>query len=201
MNSTDMAPAMELALCANFGSVAAWREGVVALDRVEGGGARLVFQPHDGRLVSQWAHEPLADGDMLILALPRPIAASLDGIAWGPAYERYQHAVEAASAACGATQDEAGGALLLDVRRAGVFEKAAALIPGARWFDPGEVSDWAATLPTDREVVVYCVYGHEVGRSTALRLRAAGVRARYLEGGIDAWQAAGRPVEAKEDKP
>ena len=41
------------------------------------------------------------------------------------------------------------------------------------------------------------VYGHEVGRSTAMRLRAMGLDARYLRGGFDGWQAAGRPVEAK----
>ena len=45
-----------------------------------------------------------------------------------------------------------------------------------------------------REVVVYCIYGHEVGRSTAMRLRAAGLNARYLRGGINDWQAAGRPL-------
>jgi Fe-Mn family superoxide dismutase len=28
--------------------------------------------------------------------------------------------------------------------------------------------------------------------ATALRLRAAGLKARYLRGGIEAWQAAGR---------
>jgi superoxide dismutase, Fe-Mn family len=46
--------------------------------------------------------------------------------------------------------------------------------------------------------MVYCVYGHEVGRSTAMRLRAAGVDARFLSGGIDGWKAAGRPLAAKQ---
>lgn len=41
------------------------------------------------------------------------------------------------------------------------------------------------------------IYGHEVGRATALRLRAAGLQARYLRGGFDGWQAAGRAVEPK----
>jgi Fe-Mn family superoxide dismutase len=209
MNPVEMTPAMELALRANFGSLAQWREAFVAMDRAQGergdkgGWMRLVFQPRDGRLVNQWAagDQAAGDGEGVILALRRPVDAGLDGIPWGQAYERYQHAVEAASQACGATQGEAGGALLLDVRRAGVFEKAAALIPGARWCDPGEVSTWAAALPKDRDVVVYCVYGHEVGRATALRLRAAGVRARYLEGGIDGWLAAGLPVQPKEVTP
>jgi Fe-Mn family superoxide dismutase len=44
-------------------------------------------------------------------------------------------------------------------------------------------------------VVVYCVYGHEVGRATAMRLRAAGVNARYLRGGIDGWVSAARPTQ------
>jgi superoxide dismutase, Fe-Mn family len=52
-------------------------------------------------------------------------------------------------------------------------------------------------LPKDSAVIVYCIYGHEVGRATALRLRSAGVNARFLEGGIDAWQSAGRAVMAK----
>jgi len=41
---------------------------------------------------------------------------------------------------------------------------------------------------------VYCVYGHEVGRSTALRLRAQGINARFLKGGIDEWQKANLPL-------
>jgi len=206
MDGTNMAPAMQLALRANFGGVAAWREAVVQMDRAQrdrGGALRLVFQPLDGRLVNQWGEgdEAAADGGVDILTVQRPVATALDRIDWASAYERYQHVVEAASAAYGASQYEAAGALLLDVRRAGVFEQAAALIPGARWCDPGEVSSWAATLPTDREVIVYCVYGHEVGRSTALRLRAAGVQARYLVGGIDGWQAAGRPLQSKDGAP
>jgi Fe-Mn family superoxide dismutase len=43
-------------------------------------------------------------------------------------------------------------------------------------------------------VLVYCVYGHEVGRSTAMRLRAGGLNARYLGGGIDGWQTEGRSL-------
>jgi Fe-Mn family superoxide dismutase len=102
--------------------------------------------------------------------------------------------VHAASEPFGAGQDELGDALLLDVRRAGMFEKARTMIPGARWCDPSAVASWSADLPASREVVVYCIYGHEVSRSTAMRLRAAGLNARYLRGGINDWQAAGRPV-------
>jgi superoxide dismutase, Fe-Mn family len=174
----------------------------------------LVFQPRDGTLVNQWAadHTHALAGGVPILALDMYehayhldfgaaagayVDAFMGNIDWAAAYQRYQHAVRAASEAFGAAHDEAANAMLLDVRRAGVFQQAGTLIPGARWCDPAAVATWAGELPTDREVIVYCVYGHEVGRATALRLRAAGVNARYLRGGIDGWQSAGRAVTGK----
>lgn len=90
-----------------------------------------------------------------------------------------------------------GEALLIDVRRAAVFEQASSMLPGASWADPAKVDEWAATLPPGREVIVYCVYGHEVSQNAALKLRAAGVNARFLAGGIDGWQKAGLAVQAK----
>lgn len=212
-----MAPAMALALAANFGSVDRWREEFAAMGKALGGGSGwvlLTFQPREGTLVNQWAadHTHALAGGTPILALDMYehayhldhgaaagayVDAFMENIDWAPVYERYQQAVHAASEPFGATQDEAAGSMLLDVRRAGVFDQATAMLPGARWFDPAAVDSWAAELPVDRELVVYCVYGHEVGRSTAMRLRAAGLNARYLRGGIDGWQAAGRPLEVK----
>ena len=125
------------------------------------------------------------------------VDAFMANIDWRAVYARYQVAVHAASEPFAATQDDVPNAVLLDVRRAGVYERAGALIPGARWCDPAAVDSWSRELPVDRELVVYCVYGHEVGRATALRLRAAGLKARYLRGGIDGWQKAGRAVEPK----
>ena len=93
--------------------------------------------------------------------------------------------------------DDLAGALLLDVRRTAAFEAAASVIPGSTWCDPATVAAWAGSLPAGRPVVVYCVYGHEVSQATAAHLRAAGLNARYLRGGIDAWQAAGLPVQPK----
>jgi Fe-Mn family superoxide dismutase len=113
-------------------------------------------------------------------------------------YARYAEAVHAAGEPFGAGQDAVEtSACLFDVRRAGVYQQAVSVIPGAQWRDPAAVGTWAADLPRDRAVLVYCVYGHEVSRVTALRLRAAGVNARYLQGGIDGWVAAGRPTSGK----
>lgn len=202
-----MQPPMQLALEANFGSVARWREGFVALvsNRDNNSGwLCLSFQPRAGTLVNRSYDDPkqaLAAG-VPILAMDASqhtaaIDAFVDSIAWAGVYSRYQAAVHAASETCAATADDIANAVVMDVRRAGAFEQASVMLPGAQWRDPAAVGVWAAGVPPDREVVVYCVYGHEVSRATALRLRAAGVNARYLSGGIDGWQAAGRPVSPK----
>ena len=193
-----MEPPMALALAANFGSVERWRDEFMAMGRAFGaepGGVRLVFQPRDGTLVNQRGGDPMqgASGGVPILSFD-VVDAFMRNVAWAAVYARYQAAVYAATESIGATADEAAAAVVVDVRRAGVFAQAATMLPGARWLDPAGVAGWAAELPSDREVLVYCVYGHEVGRSTALRLRAAGLNARYLRGGIDGWQTAGRPV-------
>lgn len=214
-----MTPAMELALQASFGSIGRWRDEFVAMGKALGGGSGwvlLVFQPRDGTLVNQWAadHTHALAGGVPIIALDmyehsyhmdfgaaagNYVDAYMENINWDAAYERYQLVVHGASEPYGATHDEVAGALVIDVRRAEVFGAAATRLAGARWHDPAMVDGWASSLPADREIVVYCVYGHEVGRATALRLRAAGLHARYLKGGFDGWQAAGRAVEAKGD--
>lgn len=213
-DGATMDPPMNLALAANFGSVERWRDEFIAMGRAFGGGSGwvlLTFQPREGTLVNQWCadHTHGLAGGVPVLALDMYehayhmdygaaatayVDAFMQNIAWAGVHARYQAAVHAATESIGATADEAAAAIVLDVRRAGVFEQAATMLPRARWFDPAEVGQWAAELPRDRELVVYCVYGHEVGRSTALRLRAAGLNARYLRGGIDGWQAAGRIV-------
>lgn len=209
-----MEPATTLMLQASFGSVERWRDEFRAMGQPLGGRSGwvlLVYQPRQGALVNQWAadHTQAAAGGVPILALGMDehachwdlgaaagarVDAFMANIDWAAVYGRYQQAVQAASAHLGAGQDQLANALVLDVRRAAVFEKATTMIPGARWCDPADVARWAAELPADRELVVYCVHGHEVSRATALRLRAAGLNARFLIGGIDAWQAAGRPL-------
>ena len=220
-DGVTMEPAMKLALDANFGSVERWREEFIAMGKSLGGGSGwvlLVFQPREGTLVNQWAadHTHTVAGGVPILALDMYehayhmdygaaagayVDAFMGNIDWAAVYGRYQRAVHGASEAFGASLDEVGGAVVLDVRRAGVFAQARTMIPGARWCDPAFAADWAAELPADRELVVYCVYGHEVGRATAMRLRAAGLNARYLRGGIDGWQAAGRPMVDRPQTP
>jgi rhodanese-related sulfurtransferase len=83
---------------------------------------------------------------------------------------------------------------LLDVRRRPALDADPGLIAGAVWQDPEQVGAWAAGLRQDVPVVAYCVHGHEVSRGVVDRLRALGIDAALLEGGIEAWKAAGGRV-------
>ncbi len=220
-DSAPMVPAMALALSASFGSMERWREEFIAMGKALGGGSGwvvLAFSGRDGSLTNQWAadHTHAVAGGVPILALDMYehayhmdfganagayVDAFMNNINWAAVYERYQHAVhgvgEEFSVSQTDVQGKSAGAALFDVRRAGVFEQAKQVLPGAQWRDPATVTQWAEELPADKEVVVYCVYGHEVGRSTALRLRAHGINARFLKGGIDEWQKANLPLQPK----
>jgi len=87
--------------------------------------------------------------------------------------------------------------LVIDVRKAPAFRAAQDLIDGALRRTPEDATRWAGTLPRAEQVVVYCVHGHEVSQGSCAALRAAGLPARYLEGGIEAWRAAGGALRAK----
>ena len=82
---------------------------------------------------------------------------------------------------------------LVDVRRQPAFDQDPNLIPAALRRPPEAVDTWAAPLEPWRPVVVYCVRGHEVSQNAAAALRARGLDARYLEGGLERWHAEGRP--------
>ncbi len=199
---TDMVPAMALALCASFGSVAQWREDFARqATHKDAGQVVLQFDAPTGALANRWLVAPAAGpGTLLVFATPADDAQIETFLArpdWAAAYETYQHVVHDSSEPWAAEPSHIADAMLLDVRRAGVFEQAKTMLPAARWQDPAQVASWGAGLPRDRQVLVYCVYGHEVSRATAMRLRALGVDARFLPGGIDAWQSAGKPVVAK----
>jgi rhodanese-related sulfurtransferase len=88
----------------------------------------------------------------------------------------------------------ASGPVLLDVRRDQAFNSDGGLIIGALRRSPGDVERWSKELSPDRPVVTYCVHGHEVSQGVAARLRQAGIKAAFLEGGIAAWKEQGLPT-------
>jgi rhodanese-related sulfurtransferase len=91
--------------------------------------------------------------------------------------------------------------LVIDVRRRAALEADTAMIAGATWRDPFDVPDWEKYLPRHRPVVLYCVHGHEISRNAVAALRLAGVDARYLEGGIEAWRSLGAPTVTRRLSP
>lgn len=94
-----------------------------------------------------------------------------------------------------------GAALILDVRRRKAFEADPQVLPTALRRDHREVADWADEIPALTPVVVYCVHGEQVSQSVAAVLRRRGIRARVLDGGIEAWRVAGGPLIRSDDLP
>jgi rhodanese-related sulfurtransferase len=74
--------------------------------------------------------------------------------------------------------------LLLDVRREAKFIESPRMLAGARRCAPEDIAALTVTEPA-REVVVYCVYGHNVSADAVRQLRAAGWEAYLLAGGIE----------------
>lgn len=214
-------PPMALALASSFGTVERWRDEFVAMGKALGGGSGwiiLSYIPRDGTLVNQWASDhtqgiatgvPILALDMYEHAYHIDFGANagayvdrfMDNINWPAVVLRYAQAVHAASEGLDAALDAVDTAVVIDVRRAGVFANAKTVISDAQWLDPAGIAQWMEQLPRDREILVYCVYGHEVSRNSAIRLRAHGLNARFLAGGIEAWQLAGRPLAPKEESP
>lgn len=78
---------------------------------------------------------------------------------------------------------------LIDVRRQTDREADPHGIAGAQWRNPEAVDQWIGELPRAKDIVIYCVRGGSVSNAVLDRLLAEGYRARYVEGGLEAWKA------------
>jgi rhodanese-related sulfurtransferase len=87
--------------------------------------------------------------------------------------------------------------LLLDVRRRADYDTDGQKIPGAAWLDPERLAQWSTALPLDRQIVVYCARGGTVSNSIVDQLQAKGIKACFIEGGIEAWRQAGGATVGK----
>ncbi len=77
--------------------------------------------------------------------------------------------------------------LVLDVRRQARFEESPSLLACAQRCAPEDVAALAASRPAG-EVLVYCVYGHNVSDEAATTLQVAGWTANPIAGGIEGGQ-------------
>ena len=87
--------------------------------------------------------------------------------------------------------------LVFDVRREADYAASDETIPGALWKNPEKIDAWIGAVPRTLDVVIYCVRGGAVSNSVVDRLQAAGVKARYIEGGLEAYKAAGGKISRK----
>ena len=85
----------------------------------------------------------------------------------------------------------AADAHLLDVREQDEWD--AGHVEGAQHIPIGEFLGRIAEVPTDRELVVVCSVGSRSAQVAAY-LAQQGYDAVNLEGGLQAWAAAGRPL-------
>ncbi|QPF72200.1 sulfurtransferase [Roseateles sp. DAIF2] len=86
--------------------------------------------------------------------------------------------------------------LFIDVRAAGGVAVDPRRIPGALLLELDQIKARAASLPRDRELVLYCNCPNEVSAALGVTLlgEAGLTHARALVGGLDGWAAAGLPV-------
>lgn len=113
----------------------------------------------------------------------------------------HKQAADEASADIGPGEAEKlvrDGALALDVREPAEWQ--AGHVPGAFHLPLGQLEGGLRALPRDRRIVVICRSGSRSARATALLIRS-GLDAVNLGGGMQAWAAAGLPVEANVGRP
>ena len=91
----------------------------------------------------------------------------------------------------------ADSTMVLDVRRKADIQASTDAVPGAVWKDPEHIDQWIGAVPKNHQVVIYCVRGGGVSNSVVDRLHADGVNARFIEGGIEGYKAAGGRVTQK----
>ena len=93
--------------------------------------------------------------------------------------------------------DEGRDLVILDVRSTTGRAMDPRAIPGSRHLEMSAVDAAIPLLPADHDIVVYCNCPNEASAAeVARRLAAKGrTRVKPLLGGLDAWAAAGHPIE------
>ena len=88
--------------------------------------------------------------------------------------------------------------VIVDLRTSFVRDQDSRFIPNALVMDFAEVDQWLDQVPTGRELIFYCTCPNEAGAArVARKLMDLGyTHVRPLLGGLDAWIAAGYPVES-----
>lgn len=83
--------------------------------------------------------------------------------------------------------------IVIDVRKPTARLASGLAMPGAVWRHPFDAANWADAYRGMR-VAVCCVHGHEVSQAVRGFMADTGNEAVIVEGGFEAWKAAGLPV-------
>lgn len=83
--------------------------------------------------------------------------------------------------------------VLIDVREQEEYDEAH--IPNITLIPLGTVPDSLDQIPTDKTVIVTCRSGNRSGQATEFLRQQGFDNVHNMEGGINAWKAAGYPVE------
>ncbi len=208
---------LSMALIRDFGSLAQWRAQFVAMAQENKlGWVVLAWSSSQAKLVNYLlaGGTQLPDGLTPALVFERgginkhlnsnfdanqALEPFMKSIHWEGVMLTYRAAVAADALKLAAPNQltDSDQTQIIDVRHPVDFNAGQDIIEGAHWLDPTRVHDWYSTLDASKPVLVYCVKGLDIGGSTALALRAHGLKARYLTGGINDWRLQGLPLQTK----
>ncbi|MHB8843344.1 MAG: rhodanese-like domain-containing protein [Nitrospirota bacterium] len=95
----------------------------------------------------------------------------------------------------GELQERPSEFTVIDVRRKTDFD--GSVILNAEWHDPDAIGEWVKSLPTEKEIVLYCARGGSVSNKVLDSLLSLNINARYIEGGIEGWKQSGGRIAKK----
>jgi len=95
-----------------------------------------------------------------------------------------------------ATLDEGQQPYIVDLRHPLDYLPDPRVLPGAVRIGPSQIAQFAAQIPRDRDIILYCTCpSEETSAKVALQLHRLGInRVRPLRGGFDGWKQAGYPL-------
>lgn len=87
------------------------------------------------------------------------------------------------------------GAYFLDIRSQAEWDQFH--IKGSTLIPLDQLQNRLSEVPKDQEIVVVCLSGHRSQSGTTILLQAGFTRVSCLSGGLQAWNAAGYPIEGQ----
>ena len=209
------------AIARDFGSLGRWRTEFTAMGRALAGGSGWVLlsrSPRDGTLCNVWAadHTHGLAGGTPILALDlyehayhldfgtnasAYVDAFMANLHWPRLLARFTGAESRQTSptidtlAARHLLDSDSTIAVIDARLADDAASVPVRLQGARRAPPDRIEAVAAGLARNSKAIVYCAWGFEIGGDCAARLRAHGIDAVAIAGGLGAWRADGLPTE------